>query len=125
MAALSMSLQGMNYPIWKPKDIIASRYDESILFYNSYFNGKIKIDVIPVYNYSTSYEIKQVKKCLDRAYKHPRIYGLPICSYDYKEHWVLVCGIDAKGNYVILDPGISDHLRMKPGKFYSIKTPFR
>ena len=124
MAALSMSLQGMNYPIWKPKDIIASRKDESILFYDSYFNGKIKIDVKRV-NLSKRQEIDEIKKCLDRARKSPRLFGLPICSYKAFDHWVLVCGVDAKGNYVILDPGIPNHLRMKPGGFYSIKTPFR
>ena len=123
MAALSMSLQGMNYPIWKPKDIIASQ-SGSVRFNNYYFNKSIKIDVKRV-NFSKRQEIDEIKKCLDRARKSPRLFGLPICSYKAFDHWVLVCGVDAKGNYVILDPGIPNHLRMKPGGFYSIKTPFR
>ena len=121
VAALSMSLQAMNYNYWTPEWLIRQQHG-SVVIRNSYNNGKLRLDRTGVQ--TRREEIIAIRKYLKLAYAQPREYGLPLGAYRDKPHWVLVCGITAKGQYVIFDPGRSDNLRMSPGRFDVIKAPY-
>ena len=121
VAALSMSLQAMNYNYWTPEWLIRQQHG-SVVIKNSYNNGKLRLDKTGVQ--TRREEIIAIRKYLKLAYAQPREYGLPLGAYRDKPHWVLVCGITAKGQYVIFDPGRSDNLRMSPGRFDVIKAPY-
>lgn len=120
VTALSMSLQAMNYTNWKPSWLI-DQQGGSVSIQNSYDGGKIKLERYAVEN--SIEERKTIKTLIDNANKSPRNFGLPLCAFREKAHWVLVCGIAGNGQYVILDPGRSDNLRLNPGQFDVIKVP--